>query len=103
MQTVNTSFHEMVEAGFAFYAYLGNVRAYDESFFGKDAELYMEIMSKYDFDDHALLTSLLEPMPLENMTLNFLELDRVVWVETRDYIEAIRELLTPAWTEAITF
>ena len=30
------------------------------------------------------------------MTLKFLELDRVVWVETPDYIEAIRGLLTPA-------
>ena len=68
MQTVSTSFHEIVQAGFAFYSYPGNVRPYDESFLGKDAEFYMGVMSKNDFDDLALLTSLLEPMPLEIMT-----------------------------------
>ena len=78
MQTVNTSFHEMVEAGFAFYSYPSNVIAYSESFLGKDAKLNQGIMSKNDFDNHALLTSPLELMPLENMTLQFLELDRVV-------------------------
>ena len=57
---------------------------------------HMEIMSKKDFDDHALLASLLKPMALEDMTFKFLELDRVVWLEEKDNIEAIRELLTPA-------
>ena len=96
IQTVNTSFHQIIEAGFAFYFYPHIVRAYNENYLGESVEIFRGMLSKNDFDDHALLASLLEPMALENVTLKFLELEQVVWLETQDYIAAIRELLTPA-------
>ena len=96
VQTVNTSFNEMVAAGFAFHTHPDIFDRYEQIYLGRWSMFHMGIMSKRDFEDHSLLASLLHPMALGNMTSKFLELDRVVWLEDKDDIEALRDLLTPA-------
>ena len=67
VQTINTTFQQLIEQEFSFYSYPDVIQYYSYRFFQR-SYLYTVLMSEQDFKEHKMLASRLLPMDYEDLT-----------------------------------